>query len=372
MDLRPELTLSRWENVCRSPGIVLAIAGYTLAVTVSPLVQIGFIGTSIESPLPRLYFSSVSVFCAVWVFKLILNSDRLEITALRIFLLFGAIAAGASDVFGKIEYPSSSVENSPRFVFSDYVATLAMASLHSIMMLVWLALLSAPSVRRWVHSGVRTNEEALELLSEKRKRTEGNLSSLVESEKIKQHGSFRGRIEKGKLIRVCSYLCFGFFPFVAIAYVALVVGRPVPSPRDMSFESLMDQLETKDHWQLRVRREVNHYVSSEILHYSDATKAKMPPSSVPELRLEAVMGLADSGTQAVKPLLSVLSESDEKIRIEAARSLGVIGSDANEALPSLRAMLLDPDLPSSSESRLWQKGSLRHEVASSLVQINPQ
>ena len=95
----------------------------------------------------------------------------------------------------------------------------------------------------------------------------------------------------------------------------------------------------------------------------------MPPSSVPELRLEAVMGLADSGTQAVKPLLSVLSESDEKIRIEAARSLGVIGSDAIEALPSLRAMLLDPDLPSSSESRLWQKGSLRHELASALVQI---
>ena len=48
---------------------------------------------------------------------------------------------------------------------------------------------------------------------------------------------------------------------MAIAYVALVIGRPVPSPVDMSFESLMDQLETKDHWQLRVRREVNHYVS---------------------------------------------------------------------------------------------------------------
>ncbi|MDA7680741.1 HEAT repeat domain-containing protein, partial [bacterium] len=290
------------------------------------------------------------------------------IWALRMFLVFGAVSVGASDVLGKINY-SSFVEYSPRTAFSGFVSTLVIASLHTMMMLVWLALLSAPSVRRWVHSGVRTNEEALELRLEQRKRTEGFLSTLVLSGKIESYGFYRGRFEKGKLIRVCSYLFVGLFPFVAIAYVALVVGRPVPIPVEMSFESLVAQLEAEDHWQLRVRRAVTHYVSSEILHFSDATTAKMPPSSVPELRLEAVMGLADSGVQAVKPLLNLLSDSNERIRLEAARSLGVIGKDASEALPSLREMILNPNLPSSSGSRRWEKGSLRHELASALVQI---
>jgi len=205
MDLRPELTLSRWENVCRSPGIVLALVGYILAGALCPVIQIAWTAVPSEYPFPKGFFSPVFAFCAVWGIKLILKSDRREIWALRMFLVLGAVSIGVGDVFGKINF-SSFVENNPRMAFSGFVSTLVIASSHTMMMLVWLALLSAPSVRRWVHSGVRTNEGALELLLEKRKRAEGNLSSLIESGKIKQDSSFKGRFKKRKLIRVCSYL----------------------------------------------------------------------------------------------------------------------------------------------------------------------
>jgi hypothetical protein len=354
--MNPELKLPRKENLFQCPGIVLVVAGYLLMSFASLFLFVGLRGTSFEPNISLFLLLPFQILVLMALYPAMIGGDRRRISSVQLFLFAEAIYIGLRYVYGAIEYPGMGVSEYPRPAFDRYVGALTVGVGQLVMTIASFVVLFAPSVRGWVRGGVQRAGEPSQLLAD------GAVG--VKSFSDRNFGGWDS-------LRVTLWLMSGVAAHLAVIFSGSIVGRAVPQPDKLSFEALIDQLETKDQWQLRMRHEVSDYVGLHILKYSAVEMAKMPPSTISGLRWEAVTGLSRFGSQAVGPLEVVLSDSDLSVRHAAVTSLGKIGAEASEISDTLRAMILDPELPLGPDESAWAWGGLRRALVMALLQIGP-
>lgn len=116
-----------------------------------------------------------------------------------------------------------------------------------------------------------------------------------------------------------------------------------------------------------------------------AKDPKPPPAAITRLLQLAGIGsrpsrprVLDGGKEAVPVLIELVKEEKLWIRILAIRSLGRIGPEAREAVPSLIAVLGDGrifddyDDPENPVFMDWWCGPVYHEAAAALGAIGPE
>lgn len=354
--MKSELKLSRRENLFQCPGIVLAVAGYLLTSFASLFLLTGLRGTSFEPNISLFLLLPFEIFFLMNLYPAMTGGDRKKIYSVQFLLMAEAIYIGIRHIYAAIEYPYIGVLEYPRPFFSGYVGTFSVAVGQLVAVVTWCLLLFAPNVRRWVRGGVQSEGEAIELRSDR-------LSGAESSSK-------RGLGGWG-LVRLLGCLSFGAAVYSVILFSGSVLGRNVLPPDKLSFEELIDQLGTKDHWQLRLRHHVGFLVAQNILNYSSAKSAERPPTTVHGLRAEAMDGLVRFGSRAVGPLEQVLTDSNVSLRRVAVESLGEIGAEAAAASGSLHAMVLDSELPVRSARNAHLEGDLLREIVLALIKIGP-
>lgn len=372
MDLRPELKLSRRENLYQCPGLVIVVFGYFLGSLVTLFLIASVHDTSFEIPIQTWVFSPFAYLCLMLVYAAMTGPDHRKIFSVHALLVAEILYLGVRYVYSAIEYPRGGVLDYPRAAFSSYAAELVAGTGHFLLVSLFFLLLFLPHIRRWARSGVQSDEEAIQVLTDrlKRKYSQAKDVSEVRSSETSLSSFPKPHPQSGRWLRVYVCLFGGCVLYLSVSYLSAIVGRPVPQADALSYEALIQQLNTEEHWQLRVRHVLSQFIGRQVLNYSAVNWAKMPPSTVKGLRLEAVDGLSRHGRDGVEPLQQVLSDADLSICRAAVQGLGVIGKAASDVAPKFRALVYENE-DSSDFVIASPRGRLQLDIVRALIAIAP-
>ncbi|MBT5708075.1 MAG: HEAT repeat domain-containing protein, partial [Verrucomicrobia bacterium] len=354
--MRSEQKLSRTENLFQSPGIVLVVAGYVLMSFASLFLFAGLRGTSFEPNISLFLLLPFEIFFLMNLYPAMTGGDRRKISSVKLLLVAQAIYIGGRYIYAAIEYPNVGALEYPRTHFASYVGTFTVAVGQLVAVVTWFLLLFAPNVRRWVRAGAQSEGETAGL----------RIGRLTVADSASKRG-----LGGWGIVRVLGCLLFGAAVYSSILFSGSILSRNVLPADQLSFDELMDQLETEDHWQLRLRHNIGFFVAKDILKYSSAKMAELPPTTVHGLRVEALDGLARFGPRAIGPLKQALSDSDLSLRRVAVEALGTIGTEAVEISETLRSMVLDLELSGRPAGSLYLRASLHRELLLALLKIAP-
>ncbi len=362
IELRPELRLSRLENVDRSPGIVLVIFGYFVASCVSIFLFPALLGNWDGSSFRFWTFSPIGYLCLMFIYAAMTGADHRRIYSAQLFLFVEAFYFGIRYVYVGVEHPQSGVLEYPRASFSLYAGELVSGTGRFLIVIAFLFLLFLPSVRRWAKSGVRSFEEAVLVQTRRFQQSFGVSETMSETQAVQN-----GDRSRTRWLRIGSCVLVGAGLYLSVSFLASIVGQTVTKPEELSYESLIEQLETEDHWQLRWRQSASDFIGLHVLKYSAGKSAQMPPNTVKELRLEAIDGLARYGKDSVEILESLLADPDRVVRHAAVQAIGGVGESAAEAAPAVRALISE-----DVEQDAFRRGRLHRDVAMTLISISPE
>ena len=318
-----EHKMSWLEGLCRCPGIVAALTGYIFVSLITVVLNVSLDGTAYEIPRHAIVVSPLLIFLLAYILP-VTGKGRSRISSIQLFLFASAFHLGARHIYAplKIGTGTAFLFDMPRLVFPGFSARLVAGTGHLAVTVLFFFLLFAPSVRRWVRSGTKPIDSG----------AEKGLGEKGDAIAVQKEG-FTGGVGFWSLARVSLGFLVGVALASAVLLCASIAGKEIPSPDKMSFEALMEQLETEEHWQLRLRHELNRYIGWEVMMIP---QAELPPSTVSQLRVEAVDGLSRFGSRALNPLEGLLADPDVSVRQAALAVLEALEDESVEGVDSSR------------------------------------